>query len=62
MNLSFVRFGSKILVIQPKVIVDMNLDLLRNFITEEVKEAIMQMASLKSPDSDGFNTDFYHSY
>ena len=41
---------------------EMNSELLKEFIAEEVESALKQMAPLKSPGPDGMPSLFYQSY
>ncbi|XP_042952211.1 uncharacterized protein LOC122289292 [Carya illinoinensis] len=48
--------------IRPRVTLVMNEDLQRPYVEEEIRIALKQMASLKSPRPDGYEACFYHAY
>lgn len=48
--------------IESKVTDAINLNLNKDYTREEVEVTLKQMSPLKSPDLDGFNTDFYQKY
>jgi exonuclease III len=45
--------------IQPGVTNEMNVELLREFTKDEIREALFQMAPLKAPRPDGFTAEFF---